>query len=126
MAWEYRGHQQFYYRSKRINGYVTKVYYGSGHTAQIAYEKDLQQQEARERERVIRKHIELLDSQTNSLRNITRTIINAHLLLAGFYQHKRTWRRKRQINQDITYGGSLMIPERKRDMLPLQELEELV
>ena len=89
MAWEQRGLQKVYYRSRRINGRATKIYYGAGRTAQLAYEEDLRQQEARERERATRKEIQALDLQTDSLSDMTRTIANAHLLLAGYHQHHR-------------------------------------
>ena len=40
MAWEKRRGRQFYYRSQRVNGYVRKVYLGSGDVAKQAAEKD--------------------------------------------------------------------------------------
>ena len=104
MAWERRGHEQFYYRSRRINRRVTKIYYGTGQRAQQAYLTDKQRQELRDQERAIRKQIEALDSHTDTLNQITRTLVKAHLLLAGFHQHKRIWRRKRRIHN--TYVGT--------------------
>ena len=124
MAWEQRGLQKVYYRSRRVNGHVTKIYYGSGQRAQQAYEQDLRQQEAKERERAMRKEIEALDLQTDSLTQTIRTIAHAHLLLAGYHQHNRGgWRKQRQ--QTITqHEGDIMLPQiQGQENLSIEELE---
>src|SRR5215831_15973853 len=111
MAWEIRGSQKVYYRSKRVNGRVIKKYLGTGRTAQLAYEKDLRQQEAREQGRATRKEMEALDHQTNSLRDITRTLVKAHLLLAGYHQHNRGEWRRRRIDNNTHERDTNMVPQ---------------
>src|SRR5262249_21777932 len=112
MPWEKRGLQQFYYRSQRVNGRVIKKYLGTGHTAQLAYEKDLRQQEEKKQERAIRKEIEALDHQTNSLRDMTKTLVKAHLLVAGYHQHHRgEWRKRCIYNNTQPEGDTIMVPQ---------------
>src|SRR5262245_9158820 len=95
MPWEKRGLQQFYYRSQRVNGRVIKKYCGTGYAAQQDYEIDQQRQEEKKQERAMRKEIEALDRQTNSLRNMIKTLVKAHLLVAGYHQHHRgEWRQR--------------------------------
>src|SRR5262245_60815433 len=108
MAWENRGLQRFYYRSRRVNGQVIKTYVGSGHAARLAYEQDLRQQEAREQKRAMRKEIEALDLQTGSLSDMTKTFVKAHLLLAGYLQHHRGEWRKRRRQNIIQLEGDIM------------------
>src|SRR5215467_7112190 len=89
---------------------ASSKYLGTGRTAQLAYEKDLRQQKAREQERATRKEIEALDRQTNSLRDMTKTLVKAHLLIAGYHQHHRgEWRKRRQ--QNINEGDIIMVPQ---------------
>jgi hypothetical protein len=127
MAWEQRGTTKVYYRSKRLNGRVIKKYYGTGRTAQLAYEEDLRKQEAIEQERAMRKEIQALDQQTNSVRDMTRTITNAHFLLGGYHQHHRgEWRKQRQ--QIITCtGDTFMLPQtQEQKKLLIEDIESLV
>src|SRR5262252_7497780 len=112
MAWENKGLQKVYYRSKRVNGRVIKTYLGTGRTAQLAYDQDLRQQKAREQERATRKEIEALDRQTNSVRDMTKALVKAHLLLAGYHQHHRCqWRKQRKHNVAQSEGDTIMVPQ---------------
>ena len=107
MAWENRGStQEYYYQSRRINGHVRKIYIGSGVGAQKAYVMDQQRQAQRAQEHVFWKKIEALNTQTETLRDTTRTLIKAHLLTHGFHQHKRGDWRKRHTH--ITQEGDHM------------------
>jgi hypothetical protein len=125
MAWEKRGRKKFYYRSYRKNGRVQKMCFGSGQRAQQAYEEDLRKQEAKERERATRKEIQALDQQTNSIRDMTRTIANAHLLLGGYHQHHRGEWRKRRIHNIIHKGEITMVPQIGGNV-SIEELERLL
>src|SRR5262249_50708571 len=107
MAFETRGSGQYYYLSRRINGHVKKIYIGSGPEAQHASEVDQQRQVRREQERAAWKHIEDLNAETDTLSHTTRTLVKAHLLLAGFRQHHRSeWRKRRKHN--MTQEGDSM------------------
>src|SRR5262252_3767904 len=112
MPWEKRGLQRFYYRSERVNGRVIKKYLGTGRTAQQAYEIDQQRQEEKKQERATRKEIEALDRQTNSLWDITKTLVKAHLLVAGYHQHHRgEWRKRRIHNNTRPEGDTILLPQ---------------
>ena len=127
MAWEHRGHQQFYYKSRRVNGRVIKKYYGTGPRAQEAYLTDKQRQELRDQERATRKLIEALDSQTDTLNCITRTLVKAHLLLAGYHQHHRgDWRKRSK--QIITQqeGDSMITTLTVQEIPSIDDLEPLI
>ena len=127
MAWERRGDKQVYYRSRRINGQVKKIYLGSGPRAQIASEHDRLQQEEKSREQATRKLIEALDSQTDTLNQTTKTLVKAHLLLAGYHQHHRgEWRKRRR--QIITQqeGGSMITTLTVQETPSIDDLEPLI
>src|SRR5215470_5285029 len=123
MPWEKRGLQQFYYRSQRVNGRVIKKYLGTGYAAQQAYEIDQQRQEEKKQERAMRKEIEALDHQTNSLRDMTKTLVKAHLLIAGYHQHHRCqWRKQRKPE-----GDTIMVPQiQGHEKLSLEDLNAII
>src|SRR5713101_2630079 len=99
MAFETRGSGQYYYRSRRVNGHVRKIYVGTGPRAQQIYEYDQQRQEEKSREQAIRQRIHDLDTNTKTLVQMTDTLIKAHLLINGYHQHNRSeWRKRRQHN----------------------------
>src|SRR5215470_9477783 len=127
MPWEKRGLQQFYYRSQRVNGRVIKKYLGTGYAAQQAYEIDQQRQEEKKQERAMRKEIEALDHQTNSLWNMTKTLVKAHLLVAGYHQHHRGEWRKRRIHNNTHEGDTNMVPQiQGPEKLSLEDLNAII
>lgn len=99
MGWETRGNKKYYYRKKRVGKKVISEYIGAGPDAEIiAREDQLERQklkrnrQARERRRA---EINALDDKLDLLDRLIRTLINAHLLLAGYHIHKGQWRKKR-------------------------------
>jgi hypothetical protein len=127
MGWERRGLGQYFYRSRRVNGHVTKIYFGAGQRAQIAYERAQRHQEARKRERAIRKELEVLDVQTDIISDMIKTFVKASLLVAGFHQHKRTWRRKRHTyNMTQQQGDSMKPTSTLQETLSLETLTSLL
>src|SRR2546422_5908807 len=127
MPWEHRGStQKYYYRSRKRHGRIIRQYYGRGILAERAAAEDAERRTERERERTERHHIAALQAQTTILSHTTETLVSAYLLLAGYHQHKRTWRLRRQTMQ-TTYGGSLMtLPAIQPETFSLAELETLV
>jgi hypothetical protein len=125
MAWERRGYQHFYYKSRRVNGRIIKQYYGTGHLAQLVYEQDRRQQEVREREQATRKHIKDLDVETDTLNHTTRTLTKIYLLLAGYYQHHRgEWRKRRR--QIIQQGDFMVSNIQVQEKLSIDGFESLM
>jgi hypothetical protein len=107
MAWEIRGRRQYFYKTKRVNGHVLKIYYGNGRRAQQAYEHDRQRQEAKARERAIRQNVDALDTETKALYRQTMILTRAAYLTHGYSQHRRSeWRRRR--THTITNEGDTM------------------
>ena len=95
MAWERRGHQKFYYRSRKVNGRVVREYIGRGERAKRAAAEDAQKKAVRERERAERREWEAMDNHIAQLHQLTKLLSQAHLINAGLYQHHRgEWRRR--------------------------------
>ena len=99
MGWEKRGNKKYYYRKKRVGKKVVSEYVGSGPAAEkIAFEDEMERQKQKE-ERNAWLHYQTefrnLDNMLDSLYTITLAIIHAHLLLAGYHNHKGQWRKKR-------------------------------
>jgi hypothetical protein len=127
MAWETRGHQQFYYRSRRMNGRVVKIYYGTGQRAKQAYEIDQQRQARREQDCATRKHIQALDLQTDTLNQTTRTLVKASFLVAGYHQHHRgEWRKRRRQTITQQEGDSMIQTSALQETLSIDTLESLL
>ena len=99
MGWEKRGNRKYYYRKKRIGKKVISEYVGSGPAAEkIAKEDELIQRKRKEEQQAwVSRQAEIIavDDALDALEIITRTLINAQLLLAGFHTHKGQWRRRR-------------------------------
>jgi hypothetical protein len=95
MAWERRGNQKFYYRSRKINGRVVREYLGRGDRAKRADLEDAQRRETREKERAEGQTWEAMDEHIAQLHQLTKLLSHSYLVNAGFYQHHRgEWRRR--------------------------------
>lgn len=97
MAWENRGENRYYYRKRRINGRVVSEYIGAGILAELTADLDeaaqAERQAEREARRQEREQVQALDSQLAQVDELTRALVRASLLLAGYHPHKRQWRR---------------------------------
>lgn len=97
MAWESRGKNCYYYRTKRIAGIVRKEYIGRGPAArQAAIEDELtKRRRDREREqiRALQDAIQPVRLLTRALEDGERMLAHATLLAAGFHQNKGIWRK---------------------------------
>lgn len=100
MGWENRERGvSYYYRKERINGRVRSVYVGSGFAGQLAEAQDMGDRGKRDAERQeLRREIErqdAIDSRIDAVCDLTERLVTAALIAAGFHQHKRQWRLKR-------------------------------
>ena len=67
MAWEQRGTEHYYYRSRKKQGRIIRQYYGKGILAERAALEDAERRAEHDRERTERQHIQALDTETQSL-----------------------------------------------------------
>ena len=92
MAWEDRKGRSYYYRAERIGGPVRKTYLGSGEMARMAARTDAAMRRTkeleRERERAERERLKALAAPVEELCEAAEVLTEAHLLAAGFTQHK--------------------------------------
>ena len=145
MSWETRkGRGQYYTRSRRVNGRVTREYCGSGVRALLmAMEDEMRRQELlaqKQRIASYRLYFSRLDEQHKLLDKCLREITSRFFLRAGYYPHGRSWRRlrkkqehtsmqtKEQTNHDndadILASDELITRARKGDMSCLKELDK--
>jgi hypothetical protein len=96
MAW----HGPYYYQSRRIDGRVVREYIGTGYVAGLIAQLDALEREKRHLEKVdlhLQKvALEALDDDVKVLSEITDLVARAALLAAGYHQHKRQWRKRRE------------------------------
>jgi hypothetical protein len=95
---------RYYTRSKKVNGWVVREYFGAGPAAASIAQLDALQREHREAERAVRRakraELEALDAPVTELDELADLLARAALLAAGYRQHKRgEWRRKRRARQ---------------------------
>ena len=96
MAYERRGSQFYYYRSRKHNKKVIKTYYGRGEQSRRAANEDAQRRAARDQERIERQLIETMDAQIAKRHQLTKLLSQSYLVNAGLYQHHRgEWRRRK-------------------------------
>lgn len=88
-----------YRRSKRIGKRVTSEYVGSGYAALLAEvitERARAEGEKKRKEwAAIKDEQQRLDKMVNDFGKLASAYAEAALLLAGYHQSKRKWRRKR-------------------------------
>ena len=100
MGWENRNGREYYYKKKRIGKQVSSEYVGTGYLAEWVAGQDDFLREQRSRERLawesIKAEEKKMDSELESVGDITRLLLCAYLLLAGFHPHKGQWRRRRR------------------------------
>jgi hypothetical protein len=106
-----RGQCTFYLRSVRRAGRVVTTYGGSGPTALDAVRSDAEARQERAAEaaawRRERDRLEAADRTLGDLCHGALVIAHAALEARGFHQHKRQWRRKRQMSKPTVKTPSL-------------------
>jgi hypothetical protein len=100
MAWEVRGSQSYYYRSRRVNGRVVKEYVGSGDLARsIAALEALERQKGeieRSEEEAQRREQAALEAEVEAYCRQVDEALAETLTALGYHRHDRgAWRRKR-------------------------------
>ena len=110
MGWEQRGAHEYYYRKQRDGRRVKSLYVGRGEIAKMVselqsssglFEKAIvlacpsEQEKLKEQDAKIELACRLVDS-----------ITQAALLAAGFHQHRRQWRKKRNGHGALASGDT--------------------
>jgi hypothetical protein len=99
MGWENRNGREYYYRKTRIGKRVISEYVGSGFIAELIAEQDDLVREQRRQERLawdrIKSEEKKMNTELDLVEDLTRALIRANLLIAGFHPHKGQWRRRR-------------------------------
>lgn len=109
MSWEKHGTKFYYYRVQRNpNGRLSKTYCGTGTAGKKAAAEDHHKRTVRKQEHIHRQFIRQLDTHLKDLTMITQTFTKATLLSVGYHQHKRQWRKWRQIIQRDQEGEHAM------------------
>jgi hypothetical protein len=100
MAWEDRNGTRYYYRKRREGGRVVSEYVGKGYAGELAQMFDGEdRQEAEHKRRELRKAQRTaagIDAPMREAEELTRLILQAHLLLAGYHTHKGQWRKVKE------------------------------
>ena len=104
MAWESRKGRKYYYRSKRHNGAVVKLYFGCGAAAEAAAREDTMKCAARASQRATMQQDVLREEPSrvllSELGSQVDGVLRAALAAAGYHQHDRgSWRKRRRRGQ---------------------------
>lgn len=103
MSWETRNKEKrYFYKTHRVNGKVVRQYFGRGPIAELFAIADKLEAQARAAERAELNALEqefnrittILDRQAQLLKLLTE----AHLIAAGYYNHKGQWRKRHEKN----------------------------
>jgi hypothetical protein len=99
MGWEQRRNGRYYYRKVRVGRICRSEYVGQGYVAELAASLDKRVRQAAIAKSSARRRAEQqerkVDQALNDYRQLVQAVVGAHLLVAGFHQHKRQWRRQR-------------------------------
>ena len=100
MAWESRNGRRYYYRTKRVDGRVIKVYLGSGKAAQQAAAEDTAAKAVRARDAAeltaLQASLIEADQITTEAAAGVNLLLEAELLAMGYHKRRGEWRRKRE------------------------------
>ena len=102
MPWMGPG-RRYYYQRKRVNGRIEYTYYGSGPATPLMAELDQLDRERRQQERweaqMARNEFTEVAATPEALTLLleqAHSAVAAALVDAGYHQHKRQWRKKRE------------------------------
>lgn len=99
MAWEERVGGWYYYRKHRVGRRIVSEYVGAGFLADVAAAETETARQEREAWAAQCAAEAALDRQIGALWHSAGLVTHGHLLAAGYWQHKRQWR-KRQHGRD--------------------------
>ena len=103
MGWERRGSGTYYYCKERQGGRVVSRYIGRGELAHAIAGLDDLDRRGRENARLqhrqaieqARRTTAAAEAALRDLDRVTTAAVTAALIEAGYHQHKRQWRKKR-------------------------------
>lgn len=99
MGWETRGKQRVYYRKRRIGDSVRSEYVGAGYSAELMAQLDAHERQQAEVCRrafeEIQRREDAIDRQIDSIGEQLQQLVDATLLVSGYHQHRRQWRKQR-------------------------------
>lgn len=99
MAFEERNGNRYYYRKERRGDKVVSEYIGTGQLADLCYQLDQARLIDRDLQRMGRRaetaEEALLDQSLDEITEISEAVIGSLLLINGYHQHKRQWRKRR-------------------------------
>lgn len=103
MPWEERGGRRYYYRKVRKGSRVFSVYEGAGLVGTLAEQRDKGERLTRRREALALRtdlaNADAVDAKIDAAWLIVRRAADEALEAAGYHQHKRQWRLKRDAAQ---------------------------
>lgn len=103
MAWEERAGRRYYYRKVRKGGRIFSVYEGGGLGGKLAEARDAEARQTRQGEtRTLRAELaqaDAVDEKLDAAWLIVERAAHEALKAAGYHQHKRQWRLKRDAQE---------------------------
>lgn len=97
MAWEERNGRQYYYRKRREGKRVISEYLGSDSEA-TQYAQSSQERGMRiHSEREKRREMTSTNAEIDRICETLTDAVRAWLLASGYHQHKRQWRKRRNV-----------------------------
>ena len=104
MAWEERAGRRYYYRKVRKGGRVFSVYEGGGLGGKLAEARDAERRKESAREmrtlRAVLARQDAIDAKIDEAWRIVERAAHEALEAAGYHQHKRQWRLRRDAKAD--------------------------
>jgi hypothetical protein len=108
MGWERRGGHAYFYRTVRVNGRLSREYYGRGpeaaRAAAVQALRRAARQAAAEARRVEGERWAAVVEAARPLDDLAALLVSASLVAAGYHQHQRTWRKRSHGRPDPAPG----------------------
>jgi len=101
MAWlTSKTGRRYYYRRRKVGGRVTSEYVGAGPVAELIAQHDEIERHRAEAQRQawlrVKAERDALDREIDALGELVRQYVTALMLVSGYHQYKRQWRKKRR------------------------------
>jgi hypothetical protein len=98
MGWEIRSGKVYYYSKVRDGGQVVSTYLGNGDSAHLFHQFEMKERQEQAAQR-LKEHQVIARMRKQEVADAiafeqVRLLTSGVLLVAGFHQHKGTWRRK--------------------------------
>jgi hypothetical protein len=99
-AWESRRKgREYYYKKRRVGGAVVSEYIGAGLLGELTKRADKQARQKAEVQRQawqeVNRREEAIDRQIDEVGAQVQALVDAALLVSGYHQHRRQWRKQR-------------------------------